>query len=115
MDVRGFGLSQQAGFGGAELDRFGARGGENEIEALDRFSATPALFIPFEVVAALGVVFVLAGDPDVIADDSSIALDDAGERPATVDLDHLDDVDAIGILPGSGHCPEASLRSALDK
>ena len=60
-------------------------------------------------------MFVLAGDPDVIADDSSIALDDPGERPSTVHLDHLDDVDAIGVLPGSGHCLEALLRSSLDK
>ncbi len=41
---------------------------ESELDR-DLVSAAPALFIPFEVVPTLGVVFVLAGDPNVIADD----------------------------------------------
>src|SRR5271156_5294420 len=67
----------------------------------------PALFpalVPLEVVAAFGMVFVLAVYQDVVPDDSSIALDDGGKGPPAVDFDHLDDVDAVCIGLRSCHC-----------
>jgi len=111
LDRRGgFGLSQNAGLNGLQLDGLGARGGEEEVEALDGLSAAPARLIPFEVVAAFGMVFIPACDPDVVADNASVALNDAGEWSLAVHLDELEDVDAIRVPPGSGHGPEPSLR-----
>lgn len=42
---------------------------ESELDP-DLVSAAPALFTPFEAVATFGVLFVLAGAPDEIADDA---------------------------------------------
>jgi len=64
-------LNQNACFDGLELDGLGTRGREEEIEALDGFSAALAQLIPFEVVAAFRMVFVPACDADVVADDAA--------------------------------------------
>jgi hypothetical protein len=90
-------------------------GCSSEIIALNGLSAPFPVFVPFQVVAAFRMMFIAAVYPDVIADDSPVALYNPGEPPFAVHLDHLDDVDSFGILLGSGHRPESSMRSALDK
>lgn len=56
------------------------------------------------VIAALGMVFVPAFDENVVPDDPAVAFDDRGEGPPALDLDHLDDVDAVRIGLRSCHC-----------
>jgi hypothetical protein len=92
-----FGKRQQTSFNCAEFNQFGASGRQYEVKALDRLSAEPALFIPFEVVAAFGMVLILACNPFEVADNLAVALDYPGEWLLTIHLHHLDDVDPISV------------------
>jgi len=73
------------------------------IEGWSGLTTFPAVFVPVQVVAAFGMVFIPASDQDVIPDYPAVAFDSRRESPSVADLDHFDNVDAICIRFCSSH------------
>ena len=104
---RCFGRKQNAGLQRIEFEGFCARSVKNPIEAGNRLSTAFSLLIPLQVISAFWVMLIAAGDPDMIANNPAIALDNRGKRPLAVDLHHFDYVDTIRVKFRSSHCPKS--------
>jgi hypothetical protein len=98
-----FRAGDHAGFDGLDFDGFEPRRFDKVREISDGLAVTLAVFTPLDVIGAFGMVFILARDPDVIANHLALDFNDRGEAPVVAGLDVFEDVDAVGVLLASRH------------
>jgi hypothetical protein len=96
-------FDQDSGLAGLEFDGLCPGGWDELLEDGDRMPLALSRLIPLQVVASFRVVFLPAVDQDMIPDYFAFAFDDRSEGPPAIDLDHLDDVDAICVRLSSSH------------
>jgi hypothetical protein len=75
-----------SGFGRLDLDGFVARALQRLIKAACSLAPAATNFIPLQVVTSLRMIFIAAGDPDVVANDLAVLLDHRanGHLPSTL-------------------------------
>ena len=87
-------------FCGIDLDRLVARGFDTSEKSAYRLALSLSLLIPLQVVPPFRMVFIMARNENVVADDFSVSFKNGREPPNPSDSNLLENIDPFGVVFG---------------